>query len=459
MRTASGHRVNGAAEDGEALFELVVGDVEGHEGADAVAVLAGGQEEEALLQGGLDDLGVALLVRRLALGVGDELHGGHRAEAPDVADEVGVLLLDLAHGAHELLAQGLTLGDEVFLLEGVEDGQRRGARYGVAAVGGTEASGVDGVHNLRLPGDAGYGEPPAHALGRDHDVGLDSRVLYGEHLARPPVTGLDLVHDQDDPVLVAQLPQLPEVEIREGYEPALAAYRLDDDRRHTARVHGAYERLLYGREAIPLAAAGAVPAGLTPVRVGRRYPVDLGDERPEALLVPVGLARERHREHGAAVEGVLEGYDRGAARIVARDLDGVLHRLRPGVDEEGPLLRGARHYGVEPLGELYVLLVLRDVEAGVGHLLGLLLDRLDHPPVGVPDVHHTDAAAEVYERVAVHVGQQGALRFLGEHRGGDADARSHRLVPPLHQRPALRPRYLRLDPRGIEHPRHLFLSA
>src|ERR687893_544154 len=336
MRTASGHRVNGATEDGEALFELVVGDVEGHEGADAVAVLAGGQEEEALLQGGLDDLGVALLVRRLALGVGDELHGGHRAEAPDVADEVGVLLLDLAHGAHDLLAQGLTLGDEVFLLEGVEDGQRRGARYGVAAVGGTEAPGVDGVHNLRLPGDAGYGEPPAHALGRDHDIGLDPRVLYGEHLARPPVTGLDLVHDQDDPVLVAQLPQLPEVEIREGY-------------------------------------------------------------------------------------------DRGAARVVARDLDGVLHRLRPGVDEEGPLLRGARHYGVEPLGELYVLLVLRDVEAGVGHLLGLLLDRLDHPPVGVPDVHHTDAAAEVYERVAVHVGQQGALRLLGEHRGGDADARSHRL--------------------------------
>jgi hypothetical protein len=95
----------------------------------------------------------------------------------------------------------------------------------------------------------------------------------------------------------------------------------------------------------------------------------------------------------------------------------------------------------------------------VGDLLGLLLDRLDHPAVGVPDVHDADAAAEVYERVAVDVREQGALGLLGEHRRRDAHARGHRPVPPLHQGPALRPRYLRLDPRGIEHPRHLFLSA
>jgi hypothetical protein len=32
-------------------------------------------------------------------------------------------------------------------------------------------------------------------------------------------------------------------------------------------------------------------------------------------------------------------------------------------------------------------------------------------------------------------------------------------VPPLHQSPALRTRYLGLDPRGLEHSRHLFLSG
>jgi hypothetical protein len=32
-------------------------------------------------------------------------------------------------------------------------------------------------------------------------------------------------------------------------------------------------------------------------------------------------------------------------------------------------------------------------------------------------------------------------------------------VPPLHQRPALRARYLGLDPRRLKHLRHLFLSA
>ena len=142
--------------------------------------------------------------------------------------------------------------EEVFLLEGFEHGEGGGAGYRVAAVGGAEAPDVDGVHDLRLPRNAGYGEPTAHALGRGEDVGLDPRVLDGEHLARPAETRLDLVNDHHDAVLVAKLPQPPHVEVGERYEAALTAHRLDDDRRDAARVHRAHERLLDGREAVAL---------------------------------------------------------------------------------------------------------------------------------------------------------------------------------------------------------------
>src|SRR3712207_7367851 len=56
----------------------------------------------------------------------------------------------------------------------------------------------------------------------------------------------------------------------------------------------------------------------------------------------------------------------------------------------------------------------------------LLLDSLDHPRVRVPDVHDTDAAAEVYERVAVDVGEQRALRLLRKHGRRYADPRDRK---------------------------------
>src|SRR5215212_11798479 len=99
-----GSGVHGAPQDGETLLELVVGDDEGHEGADAVAVLARAEEQKSLLQGGLDNLRGPLLVWGATPSVPDELHRGHGASAAHVADEVRVPLLYLAHRGHDALA-------------------------------------------------------------------------------------------------------------------------------------------------------------------------------------------------------------------------------------------------------------------------------------------------------------------------------------------------------------------
>ena len=51
----------------------------------------------------------------------------------------------------------------------------------------------------------------AEALGERHDVGHDAALLVGEQRAGAAHAGLHLVEDQQQPVSVAELAQLPEV--------------------------------------------------------------------------------------------------------------------------------------------------------------------------------------------------------------------------------------------------------
>ena len=144
-----------------------------------------------------------------------------------------------------------------------------------------------------------------------------------------------------------------------GDESTLAQLQLHDDRRHRRRIHRRREQplepRLVGHAAPPAVRAPA--AGVAAIAVGERNPVDLGRERAEPLLVGRHLAGERHGQVGAAVEAVLEADDRLPAGERAGDLHRVLHRLRPAVHEEGPLLVGAGREPVEPLGQLDVRLV------------------------------------------------------------------------------------------------------
>ncbi len=56
-------------------------------------------------------------------------------------------------------------------------------------------------HDLGPGQDPGQRQPRRDALGHDQDVGLDVPVADREHLAGPTEPGLDLVGDQQDPVL------------------------------------------------------------------------------------------------------------------------------------------------------------------------------------------------------------------------------------------------------------------
>src|SRR5205807_5801307 len=69
----------------------------------------------------------------------------------------------------------------------------------------------------------------ADALGDRHDVGRDAKKFVSEELAGAADSGLYLVEDQKEPMLVAKLAQPPQEAWRRGTDPALALNRFGQD--------------------------------------------------------------------------------------------------------------------------------------------------------------------------------------------------------------------------------------
>ena len=105
----------------------------------------------------------------------------------------------------------------------------------------------------------------------------------------------------------------------------------------------------------------------------------------------------------------------------ARDLDRVLHSLGARVEQGGALLALAGGQFIEALGDLEVLLVGRDHEAGVGEVLDLRLHGRDHSWRRVAHGGDRDSGAEVDQVVAVDVDEDAAAGPLDVDRQTGSD--------------------------------------
>ncbi len=228
------------------------------------------------------------------------------------------------------------------------------------------------------PVTAASGRPPAMPFAVVIRSGHDALVLAGEPVAGAAEPGLDLVGDEQDAVGPAPLGDLGQEAGRRDDEAALALDRLDE---HRGGVRLADLGVHQGHELLERLVGAVLRTGRPAERVGHRHPVDLAGERAEAVLVRHVLRRQRHRQVGASVVGVVEGDDRLPAGGVPGDLDRVLDRLGAGVEQRRALLVGARRQLVQLLGDRDVPLVRRDHEAGVGERRHLLLDGR-RPPAG-----------------------------------------------------------------------------
>ena len=178
------------------------------------------------------------------------------------------------------------------------------------------------------------------------------------------------------------------------HEATLALHRLEEDTGDALWVDLRLEELAQTVERV----VARHPA----IRVRGGSTVNLRRERPEAGLVRVHLARHRHRQQRSSVECIVEDDNGRPARRGARDLHGVLVRLRAGVDEDRLLVRtGARRELREKPARPDIRLVHADHEALVQVAVGLLLDRIDDGREPVAGVLAADAACEVEEDPAV----------------------------------------------------------
>src|SRR4051812_31135314 len=60
------------------------------------------------------------------------------------------------------------------------------------------------VHNVCSGYDGGQWKAAGNSLGKDQNVGFDSKLLRREHCASTSHTALNLIADQQDPMLASQ---------------------------------------------------------------------------------------------------------------------------------------------------------------------------------------------------------------------------------------------------------------
>ena len=82
----------------------------------------------------------------------------------------------------------------------------------------------------------------------------------------------------------------------------------------------------------------AIPLEERPIRIGvgeMRHPAE---HRRESSALQAFTGGKGQRAHGAPMEGAIEADEARPTGMVARQLDGGLDRLRPGVGHEGPCI-------------------------------------------------------------------------------------------------------------------------
>jgi len=325
----------------QAFFECIGGAVgllagEDERGAEAQAVGAAAEGEEAALEGEhfetVAELGGALFGSLVA----DELDADHEAEAADGAD-VAETLGPGSQAGHEVVADEAGVFDE-FFFEQVQSGERGGDGDGVAAEGGGVGAGRP-IHDVRTGDHGRKGHAAGDAFGERDNVGDNAEVLGGEHAAGAAHAGLDFVVDEQDAVLVGDAAELL-VEAPVGHQvAAFALDGLDDDGGDFFGRQDGFEETLFEI----FDGGGAADSGIfvrKAVAIGVGDVID-GQHGAEAAALDDFAAGEGKRAHGAAMEASEESDELVAAGVHASEFESGFDGLGAGVAEVDAAGEGA----------------------------------------------------------------------------------------------------------------------
>ena len=280
------------------------------------------------------------------------------------------------------------------------------------------------------PGDeCAQRESVGDALGQRHDLGLDVVVFDGEHLAGPPEAALDLVADEQDPLILEDLLHESEVAVVRNDDPALAEDRLGHEGRHVARAlePDGIRQLCSG-------ALGALGLGLRAVGAPEEVRCRCEDDTRHvgaARLLPPAVARDGERGVGASVEAVGERRE----LVSPGEVLGQAHRTFDGLGARAGQEALAQRAGCDVgqcLGHPAGHRVVVDVGAAVDELVELCPGGRDHLRMTVARIADGDAAEAVEVLLAGAGADARAFRPLDLDRVEARDhARDHVLVVEL----------------------------
>lgn len=130
----------------------------------------------------------------------------------------------------ELVGSSLDVSKDVLLLKDFLNGARSRASDGVSGVSSTERTSGHGGHDLLGGSDTRERETVGETLGKDENVGLGlGNSLNVEESTGSSETRLNLVGNEEDVVLVADLSEVADVSIRGGDVTSFSQDRLDED--------------------------------------------------------------------------------------------------------------------------------------------------------------------------------------------------------------------------------------
>ena len=360
-------------DDADGFFQFIPGDVERRQEAQEAV---GREDEDAVVDAAFYDVHEGFIL---------ECDADHEPHAGYVVDVFALFqfFFDVFPFFPDFFHEGV--------VEAVDDGNAAGRTNRVAAEGRT--MGMVGQGMLRRIGEhrSPQGQAAADGFSRRNNIGLDAVAHVGIEIARPAVTGLDFVDDDQDIVGMRIFCDLLDVFLVEGMDAAFALDHFHHD----------------GTDVIFFA---------EPLHIGKiiGFGIDEAVDEGAKVFMERVLAASRQGGNGPAVEAVLQGDDGVAAvavfvvRILAGRLDGTFVGFGTGVREEDLLHARllAEFFGQDGLG-------FRKEDVGnMAQFMELRFNGFDPHVVTDAEVVDGNTGAEVDVFLAVHIIQNRAFAVV-----------------------------------------------
>src|SRR5690554_2757483 len=392
--------VNRLAQQFRAQTQVIFAGGQRHQALDHFIVRATGLDDQALLEAALGDR--TGYVGMLGFDTTHQATAFHR-------EFTRVLVADRLQGIAQHLGLGLHfVGEGIVFPVGFNGSAGRYERHVVTTESTVVLTGFPHVQ-LRLEQHQRHRQAIAtQGLGYRHDVRLDASEFKAEELAGPAVTRLDVIHNQQDVVLLAQLGQAFQPFGAGRIQTAFTLNGLNDSRRRLFNTGGAVrQHLVHDVQGVYVFTQVAVVEHEVHVAQGYAYTTTV-------MLVTGG----GNGTGSYAVETVSERNDVGTAFHLAGQLHGRFHTVGT----------GELHLVVQATGIKDVLLVrFHEVVLGGGEQVQALahtvcLDVLEQcflqDIVVVAVVQGTGTGQEVQVLFAVFGVQVRVLGTVENHRKG-----------------------------------------